>query len=44
VRAALGNLGATAAGGTPDAFGAFVKSEMTHWAQVVKDSGMKMQQ
>jgi tripartite-type tricarboxylate transporter receptor subunit TctC len=44
VRAALGNLGAVPAGGTPSAFGEFVKSEMSHWAQVVKDSGMKMQQ
>ena len=44
VRAALANLGATPAGGTPDAFGAFVKSEMSHWAQVVKDAGMKIQQ
>jgi tripartite-type tricarboxylate transporter receptor subunit TctC len=44
VRAALGNLGAVPAGGTPNAFGEFVKSEMSHWAQVVKDSGIKMQQ
>ena len=44
VRAALGNLGAVPAGGTPDAFGDFVKSEMSHWAGVVKDSGMKIQQ
>jgi tripartite-type tricarboxylate transporter receptor subunit TctC len=44
VRAALANLGATPAGGTPDSFGEFVKSEMSHWAQVVKDSGMKIQQ
>ena len=44
VRAALGNLGAVPAGGTPDAFGDFVKSEMSHWAQVVKDSGIKIQQ
>ena len=44
VRAALGNLGAVPAGGTPDAFGKFVQSEMSHWAQVVKDSGIKIQQ
>ncbi len=44
VRAALGNLGAVPAGGTPTAFGEFVKSEMSHWAEVVKDSGIKMQQ
>jgi tripartite-type tricarboxylate transporter receptor subunit TctC len=44
VRAALGNLGAVPAGGTPTAFGEFVKSEMSHWAEVVKDSGMKIQQ
>jgi tripartite-type tricarboxylate transporter receptor subunit TctC len=44
VRAALANLGAVPAGGTPDSFGEFVKSEMSHWAQVVKDSGIKMQQ
>ena len=44
VRTALGNLGAVPAGGTPNSFGEFVKSEMSHWAQVVKDSGMKIQQ
>jgi tripartite-type tricarboxylate transporter receptor subunit TctC len=44
VRSALANLGATPIGGTPDAFGDFVKSEMTHWAQVVKDSGLNIQQ
>jgi tripartite-type tricarboxylate transporter receptor subunit TctC len=44
VRAALANLGATPAGGTPDAFGEFVKSETLHWAQVVKAAGLKMQQ
>jgi tripartite-type tricarboxylate transporter receptor subunit TctC len=44
VLAALGNLGAVPAGGTPDAFGDFVKSEMSHWAQVVKDAGIKIQQ
>ena len=44
VRSALANLGATPIGGTPDAFGEFVKSEMTHWTQVVKDSGLKIQQ
>jgi tripartite-type tricarboxylate transporter receptor subunit TctC len=44
VRTALANLGATPIGGTPDAFGEFVKSEMTHWAQVVKESGLKIQQ
>jgi tripartite-type tricarboxylate transporter receptor subunit TctC len=44
VRTALGNLGAVPAGGTPGAFGDFVKSEMSHWAQVVKDSGLKIQQ
>jgi tripartite-type tricarboxylate transporter receptor subunit TctC len=44
VSSALANLGATPVGGTPDAFGEFVKSEMSHWAQVVKDSGLKVQQ
>jgi tripartite-type tricarboxylate transporter receptor subunit TctC len=44
VRTALANLGATPAGGTPDAFGEFVKSQMSHWAQVVKESGLKIQQ
>jgi len=44
VRAALANLGATPAGGTPAAFGEFVKSEMSHWAQVVKTAGLKIQQ
>jgi tripartite-type tricarboxylate transporter receptor subunit TctC len=44
VRSALANLGASPAGGTPDAFGDFVKTEMSHWAQVVKDAGLKVQQ
>jgi tripartite-type tricarboxylate transporter receptor subunit TctC len=37
-------LGATPAGGTSDAFGEFVKTEMSHWAQVVKEAGLKVQQ
>jgi tripartite-type tricarboxylate transporter receptor subunit TctC len=42
VREAIGKLGAQAVGGTSSDFGAFMKSQVSHWAKVVKDSGVKM--
>lgn len=44
VREAFAKLGAEPAGGTPAEFGKMVKSELAHWAKVVKDSGIKLPQ
>ena len=44
VREAFARVGAEPAGGTPVEFGDLVKSQVAHWAKVVKDSGIKMQQ
>ena len=41
VQATLANEGAEAAGGTPEEFGAFIKSEVAQWAKVVKIAGLK---
>ena len=37
----LNTEGAIAAAGTPEEFGAYIKSEITRWAAVVKAAGMK---
>jgi tripartite-type tricarboxylate transporter receptor subunit TctC len=37
-------LGAAPAGGSADAFGAFIKEQVAHWGRVIKDSGIKMPQ
>ena len=44
VREAFARVGAEPAGGTPQAYGDLIKSQVAHWAKVVKDSGMKMSQ
>ena len=44
VREAFARVGAEPAGGTPAAYGDLVKSQVAHWAKVVKDSGIKMGQ
>jgi tripartite-type tricarboxylate transporter receptor subunit TctC len=44
VREAFARVGAEPAGGTPAAYGELVKSQVAHWAKVVKDSGIKMGQ
>jgi tripartite-type tricarboxylate transporter receptor subunit TctC len=44
VREAFARVGAEPAGGTPAAFGDLVKSQVAHWAKVVKESGMKLPQ
>ena len=41
VKEFLFNQGLDPAPGTPEKFGAYIKSEMTKWAKVVKDSGAK---
>jgi tripartite-type tricarboxylate transporter receptor subunit TctC len=44
VREALAKIGAEPAGGTPEAFGTQFNQQLAHWAKVVKESGIKMQQ
>jgi tripartite-type tricarboxylate transporter receptor subunit TctC len=43
-REAIGRMAAEPAGGSPDEFGKFLRSELAHWSRVVKDSGIKMHQ
>ncbi|MET3838551.1 tripartite tricarboxylate transporter substrate binding protein [Bradyrhizobium sp. OAE829] len=40
----LTRLGATPAGGTPDAFGTLVKDQVAYWGRIIRDSGIKMPQ
>ena len=42
VREALAKLGVDPGGGTPEAFGALVRSETAHWTKVVKEAGIKI--
>ena len=42
-KAFLSNMGVEPAGTTPQEFAAFIKSEMTKWAKVVKESGAKVE-
>ena len=44
VREAYANLGAEPVGGTSADFGLFVKSQVAHWGNVVRESGIKMPQ
>jgi tripartite-type tricarboxylate transporter receptor subunit TctC len=44
VREAFARVGAEPAGGTPLAYGELIRSQVVHWAKVVKDSGIKMGQ
>ena len=44
VREALTKLGTDIGGGTPEEFGAQVRSETVHWAKVVKDANIKIAQ
>jgi tripartite-type tricarboxylate transporter receptor subunit TctC len=37
-------LGATPAGGTPDAFGILIKEQVAYWGKVIRDSGIKVPQ
>jgi len=43
VRDAIVKLAAEPGGGTPGEFGTLVSSQMSYWAQVVKESGMKIE-
>jgi tripartite-type tricarboxylate transporter receptor subunit TctC len=42
MRDRLINMGSDPVGGSAEEFGAFIKSELTKWAKVVKDSGAKV--
>jgi tripartite-type tricarboxylate transporter receptor subunit TctC len=42
VREALAKLGVDPGGGTPEAFGALVRSETEHWTKVVQEAGIKI--
>jgi tripartite-type tricarboxylate transporter receptor subunit TctC len=44
VRDALAKLGVDAGGGTPEEFGATLRSEIVRWTKIVKDAGIKVQQ
>lgn len=41
VRERMQTLGLNPAGGTPEAFAAFVKADIARWAKVIKDSGVR---
>jgi len=42
VREKLGNVGAEPGGNTPDQFGAFIRSETTKYARIVRDANIKL--
>jgi tripartite-type tricarboxylate transporter receptor subunit TctC len=42
VRDALARMAAEPAGGSPDEFGRFVKSQIAHWGKVVREAGIRM--
>jgi tripartite-type tricarboxylate transporter receptor subunit TctC len=44
VRAAFVKVGAEPAGGSPEDYGALLKSQVAHWGKIVKDAGIKLQQ
>jgi len=44
IRDAIAKMAAEPAGGTPDAFGKFLRAQIAHWGQVVKDANIKMHQ
>jgi tripartite-type tricarboxylate transporter receptor subunit TctC len=41
VRQAFARVGADPAGGTSAAYGELVKSQVAHWAKVIKEAGIK---
>jgi tripartite-type tricarboxylate transporter receptor subunit TctC len=42
VKARLATLGFEPIGNSPDAFGAWIKSEVAKWAKVIRDAGIKL--
>ena len=43
VKERMSGLGMEVAGGTPEEFGALVKSDIAKWAKVIREAGIKMQ-
>ena len=43
VKEKLASLGLTITGSTPEKFSAYIKSEYSKWAKVIKDAGIKME-
>ena len=44
LRDAFAKMAAEPAGGTPDEFGQFLRSQLAHWGKVVKEANIKMHQ
>ncbi len=44
VRAAFARVGAEPAGGSPEAYGDLIKSQVAQWGKIVRESGMKLPQ
>jgi tripartite-type tricarboxylate transporter receptor subunit TctC len=42
VREALAKLGVDPVGGSPEAFGTLMQSEIAHWSKVIRDAGIKI--
>jgi tripartite-type tricarboxylate transporter receptor subunit TctC len=42
VREALAKIGVDPGGGSPEAFGTLVHSEIAHWSKVIRDAGIKI--
>ena len=42
VREALAKLGVDPVGGSPEAFGTLMHSEIAHWSKVIRDAGIKI--
>jgi tripartite-type tricarboxylate transporter receptor subunit TctC len=42
VRESLAKIGTDVGGGTPEEFGALLRAEITRWAKVIKDAGIKI--
>src|SRR5215831_88784 len=42
VRESLAKLGVDPGGGSPEAFGTLVRTEIAHWSKVIKDAGIKI--
>ena len=42
VRKSLGDLGVDIIGGSPEAFAAYIKSEIPKWTAIIKASGAKL--
>jgi tripartite-type tricarboxylate transporter receptor subunit TctC len=43
VKERMSGLGMEVAGGTPEEFGALVKSDIAKWAKVIREAGIRMQ-